>query len=317
MGQNSCTLSSRRSRRFNGTKGRRATRLRQTRWVKFWKCGRFDLELGTKTYLMGIVNATPDSFSGDGVAAEKAVARALQMVEDGADILDIGGESTRPGAAKVSLEDELRRVLPVIEALANRVSIPLSIDTTKAVVARRAIEAGASIVNEVSGATFDKAMLSTLAPSDCGVILMHLRGAPDAMQWSQKSGGETDGKTDVIAEVTAFWRARREAANVAGIGDERLCFDAGFGFGKSVEENLELIARGRELHMFGFPTLSGTSRKSTIGKILGGAPVEERLMGTAATVALAIAGGADIVRVHDVRAMNDVVRVSDAICRSF
>lgn len=281
--------------------------------MKIWKCGRFDLPLGAKTYVMGIVNATPDSFSGDGVATAQAVDRALRMIDAGADILDIGGESTRPGAEKISPEAELQRTLPVIEALATRVAVPLSIDTTKAVVARRALEAGASIVNDISGATFDENMLPTLAPTDCGVIIMHLRGAPQTMKWSQKSGGETD----VIAEVTEFWRARRFAANRAGIADERLCFDAGFGFGKSVEENLTLIARGRELSALGFPTLSGTSRKSTIGKILDGAPVEDRMMGTAATVALAIAGGADIVRVHDVREIADVVRVSDAICRSF
>lgn len=260
---------------------------------------------------MGIVNATPDSFSGDGAGAENAVERALRMIDEGADILDIGGESTRPGAAPVALDEELRRTLPVIETLAARVAIPLSIDTTKATVARRALEAGASIVNDISGATFDSAMLETLAPTNCGVILMHLRGAPGAMRWSQKIG-ESD---DVIAEVLDFWRARSHAADLAGIGNDRLCFDAGFGFGKSVEENLTLIARGRELSAFGFPTLSGTSRKSTIGKILDGAGVEDRLMGTAATVALAIAGAADIVRVHDVRAMADVVRVSDAICR--
>ena len=281
--------------------------------MKHWKCGSFDLELGRKTYLMGIVNATPDSFSGDGTFADAAIARALQMVQEGAEVLDIGGESTRPGAQPVALDEELRRVLPVIEALAARVSIPLSVDTTKAEVARRALDAGACIVNDVSGATFDDAMLPTLADSNCGVILMHLRDAPHAMKWSRKSGGQDD----VIAEVLDFWRARREAANRAGIEDERLCFDAGFGFGKSVAENLELLRRGRELSEFGFPTLSGTSRKSTVGKILDGAGVEERLMGTAATVALAIANGADIVRVHDARAMRDVVRVSDAVCRDY
>ena len=285
--------------------------------MKFWKCGAFELEIGAKTYVMGIVNATPDSFSGDGVAASKAKAinRALKMIDEGADILDIGGESTRPGAAPVSLDEELERTLPVIEALAARISIPLSIDTTKSVVARRALEAGASVVNEISGATFDEAMLETLAPTSCGVILMHLRGTPQAMEWSQKVGGPNI-ENDVIAEVLDFWRARRAAANKTGISDGRLCFDAGFGFGKSVEENLALIRRGRELSDWGFPTLSGTSRKSTIGKILDGAPVENRLMGTAATVALAIAGGADIVRVHDVAEIADVVRVSDAICRN-
>ena len=266
---------------------------------------------------MGIVNATPDSFSGDGVAASGAIDRALRMIDEGAHILDIGGESTRPGAAPVGLEEELRRVLPVIEGLAACTSIPLSIDTTKSAVARRALQAGATIVNDISGATFDDQMLETLAPTDCGLILMHLRGTPQSMQPSRKSGGSADKNEDVIAEVLAFWRARSHAARVAGLNDERLCFDAGFGFGKSVEENLTLIRRGRELSAFGFPTLSGTSRKSTLGKILGNAPVEDRLMGTAATVALAISGGADIVRVHDVAAMADVVRVSDAICRSF
>ncbi len=283
----------------------------QTETVEFWNCGRYQLELGQKTYLMGIVNATPDSFSGDGLVPQKALERALQMVADGADILDIGGESTRPGAAPVTLDEELNRVIPLIEALANRVSIPLSIDTTKALVARRAIEVGATIVNDISGATFDEQMLETIAPLECGVILMHLRGAPQTMGWSRKEGGAND----VIAEVTDFWRARRFAAGEAGIADERLCFDAGFGFGKSVEENLELIRRGCELRALGFPMLSGTSRKSTIGKILDNAPVENRLMGSAAAVALAIANGADIVRVHDVAAMRDVVRVSDAVYR--
>ena len=280
--------------------------------VKLWNCGRHQLELGAKTYLMGIVNATPDSFSGDGVLAHQALERALQMIEDGADILDIGGESTRPGAAPVALDEELNRVIPLIEALAARTDVALSVDTTKAAVARRAIEAGACIVNDISGATFDENMLETLAPLDCGVILMHLRGAPAQMGWSRKEGGTND----VIAEVLDFWRARRNAANQSGIADERLCFDAGFGFGKSVEENLELIRRGCELRAFGFPVLSGTSRKSTIGKILDNAPVEERVMGGAAAVALAIAGGADIVRVHDVAAMRDVARVSDAVCRA-
>ncbi len=279
--------------------------------MNIWDCERCKLNLGAKTYLMGIVNPTPDSFSGDGVGADQAIARALRMRDEGADILDIGGESTRPGAEPVGVDEELRRVIPVIEALAARVQIPLSIDTTKALVARRAVEAGACIVNEVSGATFDDAMLDTVAGLPCGVVLMHLRGAPQNMEWSRKSGGQND----VIAEVLAFWSARREAANRAGIIDARLCFDAGFGFGKSVEENLTLIRRGRELSDFGFPTLSGTSRKSSLGKILDGAPVEERLMGTAATVALAIAGGADIVRVHDIREMRDVMRVSNAVCR--
>ena len=282
--------------------------------MKQWHCGHYRLELGRKTYVMGIVNATPDSFSGDGISPTKAVERGLRMVEDGADLLDIGGESTRPGSDPVTLDDELRRVLPVVEGLlAAGADVPLSIDTTKSEVARRAVEAGASLINDISGATFDPQMLSVCAQSECGVALMHLRGTPQTMGWSRQTH---DAGSDVVAEVLAFWNARRAAAREAGIADERLCFDAGFGFGKSVEENLELIRRGLELAAFGFPTLSGTSRKSTIGRILDGAPVEERLFGTAATIALAVQSGADIVRVHDVKEMAQVARVADAVCRS-
>ncbi len=280
--------------------------------MKHWHCGEYRLPLGKKTYILGIVNATPDSFSGDGVSSRKAVERGLRMIEEGADLLDIGGESTRPGSESVSLEEELARVLPVVEGLRGA-GVPLSIDTTKSEVARRALDAGASIVNDISGATFDAQMLPVCAEFSCGLILMHLRGTPQTMGWSHQT---PDAKSDVVAEVLAFWRERLNVAQTFGIGDERLCFDAGFGFGKSVEENVELLRRGRELSEFGFPTLSGTSRKSTIGRILDGAPVEERLFGTAATVALAIGNGADLVRVHDVREMAQVARVADAICRS-
>jgi dihydropteroate synthase len=279
--------------------------------MKQWHCGDYQLEIGRKTYLMGIVNATPDSFSGDGTSSDKAIARALQMVEAGADILDIGGESTRPGAPKISLDEELNRVLPIISELARQVNIPISIDTTKSEVAKLAVENGASIVNDISGATFQEDMLDVCAPLNCGVVLMHLRGTPQSMGWSENAGGSSD----VIEEVLDFWSHRIIAAQLAGIEIERLCLDAGFGFGKSVEENIALIRRGRELNSLGIPTLSGTSRKSTIGRILDNAPVEERLFGTAAAVALAIQNGADVVRVHDVKAMRDVVKVSDAICR--
>ncbi len=279
--------------------------------MKQWHCGDYRLEIGKRTYVMGIVNATPDSFSGDGISSEKAIARALQMVEDGADILDIGGESTRPGAPKIPLNEELSRVLPVISELAKRIEIPISIDTTKSEVAREAVEHGASIVNDISGATFQEDMLDVCAALNCGVVLMHLRGTPQSMGWSENAGGSSD----VIEEVLDFWSHRVIAAQVAGIEIERLCLDAGFGFGKSVDENIALIRRGRELMSLGLPTLSGTSRKSTIGRILDNAPVDERLFGTAAAVALAIQSGADIVRVHDVKVMRDVVKVSDAICR--
>jgi len=280
---------------------------------KIWKCGRHTLPLGRKTYVMGIVNTTPDSFSGDGRLGANAIEHALRMVEDGADILDIGGESTRPGAPPVSVEEELQRVIPAVEALAARVDIPISVDTTKAAVARAAAGAGASIINDISAGTFDDAMLSTIAATECGCVLMHLRGTPQTMGWSKTAG--IPAAPDVVAEVLEFWDERVIAAQAAGIAAGRIALDAGFGFGKSVEENLQLLRRGRELAACGYPTLSGTSRKSTIGKVLGDLPVEERQWGTAATVALAIANGSDIVRVHDVREMAQVARMADAIVR--
>lgn len=288
-------------------------------YMNLWHCGRFLLPLGAKTYVMGIVNTTPDSFSGDGVYdLSRAVDQALQMVEDGADILDIGGESTRPGAQKVDGGEELRRVIPLIEKLAPQLQIPLSVDTTKSQVARAALESGADIINDISGATFDQEMLSTVAEFNCGVILMHLRGTPQTMGWSRKieNGDLIISNHNVINEILHFWQTRVEAAQQAGIGRERIALDAGFGFGKSVEENLEILRRGRELSAFGFPTLSATSRKSTIGKVLHNAPVDERLFGTAATVALAIANGAAMVRVHDVKEMAQVAQMTDAIVRN-
>ncbi len=287
--------------------------------MNFWHCGARRLPLGHKTYVMGIVNATPDSFSGDGCLGEAALQRALQMIDDGADILDIGGESTRPGAALIDAEEEKRRVLPLLEKLAARADIPLSIDTTKSEVARAAIEAGASIINDISAGLQDAAMLETLAPMDCGLIVMHRRGTPQTMGWSTASPGNTP-SPDIILEIIAHWRARIAAARKAGIEKERIALDAGFGFGKSVAENLEILRRGRELCALGLPTLSATSRKSTIGKVLGDLagdlPVEERLFGTAATTALAIQNGADIIRVHDVREMSQVARFCDAVVRT-
>ncbi|MDF2439740.1 MAG: dihydropteroate synthase [Abditibacteriota bacterium] len=292
--------------------------------MPFWKCGRHQLRLGEKTYVMGIVNVTPDSFSGDGTMhdtsfVDATVARAMAMVEQGAHILDIGGESTRPGAQMVSVAAEIERVVPVVEALRARLEreklpVPLSIDTTKAAVAQAALQAGADIINDISGATFDERMLDVLGASSCGVILMHLRGTPQTMDYSARIANGNDA-FDVIDEILAFWRARVDAARAAGITDERIALDAGFGFGKSVEENLEILRRGRELSALGLPTLSATSRKSTIGKVLDDAPVAERVWGTAATVALAIANGCDMVRVHDVREMAQVARVADAIAR--
>lgn len=291
------------------------------RETRLWRCGKYQLPLGRKTYVMGILNVTPDSFSGDGLLGEDDILRrSEQMIHDGADILDIGGESTRPGADKISADEELQRVIPIVEQLSTRFDVPLSVDTTKAVVARESVRAGASIINDISGATFDEHMLETMASADCGLILMHLRGTPQTMGWSakvesQKSKVESE---DVIAEILHFWRERIELARSLNITDDRIALDAGFGFGKSLEENLEILRRGKELSKFGFPTLSATSRKSTIGKVLGSEemlPVEERIWGTAATVALAIANGADMVRVHDVKEMAQVAHMSDAIAR--
>ena len=291
--------------------------------MSVWKCGRFELPLGDKTYVMGIVNATPDSFSGDGVLREAAISHARRLIDEGADILDIGGESTRPGAAKISVAEELERVIPVIETLAREIEIPISVDTTKAEVARHALNAGASIINDISGATFDDAMLGVLGPRDCGVVLMHLRGTPQAMKWSTRVEENNEAPDDLISEITLFWRERIGAANLAGIENHRICLDAGFGFGKSLGENLEILRRGRELKNFdtngSFPILSGTSRKSTIGRVLSvanqTAGSSGRIWGTAATVAVAIQNGADLIRVHDVREMSQVARMTDAIAR--
>ncbi len=278
-----------------------------------WICNRFRFETSQRTLVMGIVNTAPDSFSGDGRSRENALTHALRQIDEGADILDIGGESTRPGATPVSLEEEIARVVPLVERLrahSGAEKIAISIDTTKSQVANAALNAGADIINDISGATFDDKMLETLSASTCGVVLMHLRGTPQFMQWSQQS---ENAHADVIAEILDFWNQQLNAARAAGIENQRIALDAGFGFGKSVAENLAIIARGRELLACGRPLVSATSRKSTIGKILDDAPVEKRLMGTAATVALAIANGSQIVRVHDVKAMRDVARVCDAI----
>lgn len=267
---------------------------------------------GTRTLVMGILNVTPDSFSDGGrfLSPQAAVSRALRMEEEGADLLDVGGESTRPGSEPVSEAEEMRRVLPVVEALSGRLSIPLSIDTTKAAVARSALGAGARMVNDISAMTFDPEMERVVAEAGCAVCLMHIRGRPKTMQ-------ETPRYTDVVTEVKGWLSERARAAVRVGIPKKNVVLDPGYGFGKTLEHNLELLRRQRELCELGYPVLSGWSRKSTIGKALGDLPVEERLEGTAACVALSIANGASIVRVHDVKAMVRVARMTDAIVRGF
>jgi dihydropteroate synthase len=263
--------------------------------------GRLQLTWGARTYVMGILNMTPDSFSGDGFAGDPAgaVARARQMEREGADLLDLGGESTRPGATPVGVEQELERVTPVLEALRGRLSIPVSIDTTKAMVAEAALDLGAELINDVSGLAADPAMAPLVARRRVPIVVMHRQRA---------------GPGDIVADVLAGLRAGCARAEQAGIPREHVIVDPGFGFGKTAAESLEVLRRLPELRALGRPLLVGTSRKSMIGKTLD-LPPGERLEGTAATMALAIAGGADMLRVHDVLAMVRVARMADAVVR--
>ena len=273
---------------------------------------------GARTYIMGIVNVSPESFSGDGVeTVDAALAIARAMVAAGADILDIGGQSTRPGANKTEagfdeLEpgDEIRRVVPVIEAIAAELpGAPISIDTYKPEVARAAIAAGAHALNDIYGFRRDPTLARIAADAGVPAIVMHNQ------RLSRRAAG-SQGACDVIAEIAAGLRESIAVALAAGLPQSRLIVDPGFGFGWTAAQNIEMLRRLHELRALGLPLLIGTSRKSTIGAVLGGAPVDEREFGTAATVALAIAHGADIVRVHDVAAMKQVALVADAIVRA-
>jgi dihydropteroate synthase len=271
-----------------------------------WELSRRTLSLD-RPLVMGILNVTPDSFS-DGnrfFSLEAAVARAQEMEGEGADIIDIGGESTRPNAPAVDLAEELRRVVPVIEALSGKISVPISVDTYKAGVARAACAAGAEIVNDVSGLCFDAAMAQTVAEAKAGLVVMHTRGRPDRMQAETRYA-------DLVAEVKAYLADSLAMAAAAGIPSARIVVDPGIGFGKSVEGSLELIRRLRELGSLGRPILVGPSRKSFIGGVLGKGDAD-RLFGTAAAVAVSVVNGASIVRVHDVAAMRDVAVMARAL----
>ena len=273
------------------------------------RCREHMLALGEKTLVMGVVNLTPDSFSGDGVSdAAAGIAQGKQMVEEGADLLDVGGESTRPGAAPVALEEELTRVLPVVDGLTREVSVPISIDTYKSAVAKAALANGASIVNDISGLRADDDMARTAADAGAAVVVMHIQGTPRDMQKDPRYA-------DVIGEISDYLEEGIGIAEAAGIAREQVVIDPGIGFGKTLEHNLEVLRRLREFRCLGCPVLVGPSRKSMIGAILD-LPVEHRVEGTAATVALAIQAGADIVRVHDVKEMARVARVADAIVRA-
>ena len=264
---------------------------------------------GERTYVMGVINVTPDSFSNDGVGddVDGAVRMAVRFQEDGADIIDVGGESTRPpgiyGDSKpISADEELSRVLPMIEAIKRETDLPVSIDTYKASVAQAAIEAGASMINDVWALQRDPDMLMVAADADVPVVLMH-----------NQVGTEYG---DVVPDVIEGLRGRVDAALVGGVRPENIIVDPGMGFGKTAEQNLEILRRLGEFDTLGLPLLVGMSRKSTIGYVLG-LSVEDRVEGTAATVALSIAGGTDIVRVHDVKEMARVARMSDAVVRGW
>jgi dihydropteroate synthase len=278
------------------------------------------LDWGKRTYIMGILNITPDSFSGDGVLnLDAAVAQAMRFEDDGADILDVGGESTRPGSARVDAQEELDRVLPVIETLAARTKLPISVDSSRAVVAARALDAGAVILNDVWALTRDPELANVVAVRDAFIILMHNREAQPVVGALGGHYSKVEYETDDIVQAVASELARRvEQAERAGISRRNIAIDPGIGFGKGLEQNLELLRRLGEfktnLALHDLPLLIGTSRKSVIGLTLN-LPVQERLEGTLATLALAVAQGADIVRVHDVKAAVRACRMADAIVR--
>ena len=259
--------------------------------------------LGTRTLVMGILNVTPDSFSDGGRYDDHgaAHAHALKMVEDGADIIDIGGESTRPGSEEVSLEDEAARVIPVIAALSKAISVPISVDTYKAEVARRALEAGAAIVNDVWGLQRDPDMAGVVADADATLVAMHNRA-------------ELDETVDIFSELMAFFDHTLAIATIAGIDRSRIILDPGIGFGKTAAQNVQVLSHLDDLKRFGLPILVGTSRKSMFGKFLG-LPVDQRLNATIASNVLAVAKGADIVRVHDVREHVEACRFADLVTR--
>ena len=271
----------------------------------------FNLNFTDKTHIMGVLNITPDSFSDGGVFfdSQSAVRHAHYLIDNGADILDIGGESTRPGAAAVPLEEELKRTIPEIQAVARSAQIPISIDTYKSEVARRALDAGASIVNDISGLRFDPEMPKVVAEYGVPAIVMHIKGTPKNMQ-------ERPVYEALIPEIMDYLRYSIMLAADSGVPSDRIIIDPGIGFGKTFDHNLQIISNLKEFTLLGRPVAIGVSRKAFIGKLLCGAPSDARIEGTAAAVAASILNGADIVRVHDVREMAKVVKVADAIKRA-
>jgi dihydropteroate synthase len=277
------------------------------------RCGNLEFHWGERTYIMGIVNATPDSFSGDGnTDIEAAVAQGCRFVEEGADILDIGGESTRPGFAQVSVEAEIRRVVPVIERLAAMTKAPISIDTSKYEVARQALEAGAAMINDQWGLKTEPRLAELAVKNNAPIMLMS--NQRDIGGYDAAVGRDTANYSEVMSKVIDSLRQSILVARQAGVPNENIIIDPGIGFGKTWQQDIEIIRRLRELKAIGLPILVGTSRKSLIKMVLN-LPANQRVEGTAATVAISIANGADIVRVHDVKQMALVCRMTDAIVR--
>ncbi|MEA2082161.1 MAG: dihydropteroate synthase [Elusimicrobiota bacterium] len=276
-------------------------------WIVKSTGKKYVLPFGEKTFVMGIINTSPDSFSGDGLnSSEDAFRQAERFIKEGVDILDVGGQSTRPGSGKVEISVEIERTAELIKKLSSEFDVPVSIDTYKSPVAEAALAAGAAMINDISGGMFDSAMAPLAAAAGLPVILMHIKGKPDTMQ-----KGEII-YDDVVGSVKEYLSECVNRALSAGVEKDRIIIDPGIGFGKTVSHNLIILRRLRELKETGFPLLAGVSRKSFIGKILG-LPENDRLEGTAAAVTAAILNGADIIRVHDVKAMKRVAVIADAI----
>ncbi len=274
------------------------------------------IDLSCRTHIMGVLNVTPDSFSDGGafissgsIDYSRAVEHALMMAEDGADIIDIGGESTRPGSARVNLEEELDRVLPVINGIKKHSSVIISVDTCKAAVARAAAEAGASIINDISGGSHDLDMLHTVRQTGAAFIIMHMKGTPEDMQSNPVYG-------DVVAEVRDVLADRARMAQETGVTPDKILLDPGIGFGKTVAHNLSLINRLDTITALGYPVVLGVSRKAFIGKLTGAKTPSDRLEGTIASSVIGIVRGASIIRVHDVKAVRRACLVADAVLRA-
>ncbi|NJL63193.1 MAG: dihydropteroate synthase [Methylacidiphilales bacterium] len=267
---------------------------------------------GMRTYIMGVLNVTPDSFSDGGNfnTVDAALSQAELMIDAGVDIIDIGGQSTKPGAEQVSLAEEINRVIPVLQAIRPITNLAISVDTTRAEVAKAAIKAGADIINDISGGTFEPEILKIVAEAGIPIIIMHIRGTPQTMQQQNNTDYE-----DVIAEIISFLSEQIRKAVEIGIKREKIIIDPGIGFAKKYEQNLEIFRRLPELQTLNCPILVGASRKSFIGRILNESDPKKRVWGTAAACCAAIFNGANLIRVHDVKEMRDVTLVADAIAR--